>query len=194
MIDSDFLILLVGGIIEFIVGLVLITPCFKNRGANNSSLPMLICGFNCIFCGVFFIIPWTLQSFDIFLITQENKLFVLGFAVLIPLSVWGISVLYIKNKLRLEKCENIETQEIEAWAKVRKKGMLNFILMKGVLLLGALSYFIMTILPVLRGNNKHAYLYFIWQAFLWAATGALLGAIFWYLSEIQYIRKLKRKQ
>jgi hypothetical protein len=76
----------------------------------------------------------------------------------------------------------------EKWAITRQKGMWNFILTKGVFGWG--MYFIMVILPVMRGKPERIYFYFIWQALLWGGAGSLFGGIMWYFSEKQYIRQL----
>ena len=81
----------------------------------------------------------------------------------------------------------------EAWAATRKKGKWNYILTKGVLGWGAFMYFFMAVLPVVRGSEEQTAFYFIWNALLWGASGALFGTIIWHFSEKQYIKALNEK-
>lgn len=79
------------------------------------------------------------------------------------------------------------------WAATRLKGKAHFVWYRGVLGWGAPMYAIMAVVPALTHRVAATPFYFVWQAGLWGAAGALFGVVMWNFSERQF-RKANGRQ
>ena len=74
-----------------------------------------------------------------------------------------------------------------SWAATRQMGKRRFILQRGVLAWGIPMYLFMAALPAINGRVE--VFYFLWQACLWGAAGALFGFVIWHFSEKSFLKQ-----
>lgn len=75
------------------------------------------------------------------------------------------------------------------WAVTRQKGKRRFVFYRGVLAWGLPMYLLMAVMPAINGSVEPTTFYFLWQACLWGAAGALFGAVIWHFSEKSFIKQ-----
>jgi uncharacterized protein YfiM (DUF2279 family) len=76
-----------------------------------------------------------------------------------------------------------------SWAATRQMGKRRFILQRGVLAWGIPMYLFMAALPAINGRVEATVFYFLWQACLWGAAGALFGFVIWHFSEKSFLKQ-----
>ena len=96
---------------------------------------------------------------------------------------------WLKDDIYDKRGAKSSGQPISGWAKTRQKGKLHFVVFRGVLAWGVPMYLLMACRPVVIGKVIPTALYFISQAVMWGAAGAVFGLIIWHLSERQFIKK-----
>lgn len=75
------------------------------------------------------------------------------------------------------------------WAVTRQMGKGRFVFQRGLLAWGVPMYLFMAVLPVINGRVETTVFYFLWQACLWGAAGALFGLAIWHFSEKSFLKQ-----
>ena len=76
----------------------------------------------------------------------------------------------------------MKQEQLEAWRRDRAKGMLNYILIKGVLSYGLAMFIAMTLMRYKEMTLPLIGIY----AIVWAIGGLLFGLLMWFVQERQY--------
>lgn len=80
------------------------------------------------------------------------------------------------------------------WAVTRQMGKGRFVFQRGVLAWGVPMYLFMAVLPAINGRADATMFYFLWQACLWGAAGALFGLVIWLFSEKSFLKQHAKQE
>ena len=90
----------------------------------------------------------------------------------------------------------MKEKDFNAWSDSRKKGLLNFILVKGLLAWGLPMFIVMTFVANDAFNESGLIIsHVVKNGISWTITGLLFGAFVWFFTERKYQKELaKRKE
>lgn len=81
----------------------------------------------------------------------------------------------------------MKDKHFEAWQKLRAKGWLRFVIVRGVVAWGAPMFLLIVLM--FNGADK-----ILVHAVIWTIGGLIFGASTWYLNEKKYRKELARRQ